>query len=206
MKAGRPELVNVQLPGGGVGRRWRVVCGQCSAEECGNHNTQNEGIVTRNLTRKGWRFVKGGVMCAACAAPVRGGRGGVGKEGDDMSKLLSKDVINAARVAEVLGMCWQDQAGAYDAGWDDAKVGRELGGLAPDFVRSVREAMGKVPKRSPELVEAEARLAELVAGWEALVKELKDVKFAVSVLQSHSEQFSHKIDDVRGLLDRAGVR
>lgn len=201
-KTARPVRVTVRLPGGGIGKWWRAVCGRCGVVVCGNHHTDNEGIVTRNLTRKGWRFLKTGAECPACAS---GARAEAVAKGDDV-KTLSKDVVNAAKVAEVLGMCWQDQAGAYDPGWDDARVGAELGGLAPDFVRAVREGLGKVPKRSPELVQAEARLAELVAGHDGLVRELKDVKMGVSVLQSHSEEFARQIASLRELLSRAGAR
>lgn len=172
MNGGKGLLEMVRVLGGARnGQHWHCVCGQCGKSECRNHNTRDQAIAIRNLKRRGWVGFGKAIRCAACAAarkpaappcpvpalpvvpPV--------PERQTMSDAAQPDIIRAARVAQYLEVYWRDGDGRYDDGWTDERVGRELGGIAPDFVRRVREGLGKMPKRPAEIVEAERRLGAL---------------------------------------------
>lgn len=162
-------LARQRMPGGAWRQVWRCICGECGRSDVAVHNTADSAIVANNLKRRGWRGFGKRIRCPACvtarqpATPPCPAPASL-PPAPERSATMSADtapanILNAAKIGRHLDIYWLDTPGRYDEGWSDERIGRELGGISPDFVRLIREGLGKTFKRPPELDEA-ARILE----------------------------------------------
>lgn len=187
---------------------WHVACGLCEAADFSNHHTSDSTIVAANLRRKGWSGFGRTIMCPACTAkkpvPSRAaepeGAMPPQQKSPQPAPEQAKALINAAKVAQHLEVYWQDQQGRYDDGWSDERIGRDLGGISPEFVRSIREGLGKVPKRHPDILRAEEILEKARAEWIGRVSDLE------AKCEEYSKEFLDAIGAARALIAKADTQ
>ncbi|MBP7336891.1 hypothetical protein [Niveispirillum sp.] len=213
---GKGRLEQVREPvEGGFRLVWRCICGGCGRAEAATHNTHDAAIVTANLKRRGWRGFGKRIRCPACLATARKPATRPHPVPASMPATPERpvmcsapaDLINAARIGQYLEIYWQDNAGRYDDGWDDGRVGKELGGIAPDFVRRVREGLGKVPKRPAEIVEAERLCEEMKLYCQSKLDAARaELARANAFVNEHEDGFNRTMERIRVLLDKAEAK